>query len=601
LAYDYSSENKRLELPNPYRVENAFLALCAACTFAGGLLGLAWAREAIAAHALRLGVAPLLVGAALVAASIGFAVVAARRLRFFFGRGRPRSLAPEVAVGATGNSPRADQLKAMLRQGGLEYPEPQGALNGLLYHAVPRLITAPLVVQGLAQRQFFNALAFAVTLASFACAWGLLGSAQTRPLISIAYFLFGALVLLRPLVTGGEARLGTRELVALVVVAVVGPVAAGLLGPALPSLRFAMAGQAFALLACALLAVVLILAALLAQVDAAPQTERSCEQRTLSMNGPPGALVTELDRRLQDAWTEEIPNRRYTRLDPAIESAAGSGRFAGELMEESQPMPVAGSAATGLGGALQGRRHRWLVVVDLYATLLVLLGTTCALVYVRGFDPARVLADGWGSPATIGYAGVCLAIAAFCFQSTDAIWGRFDFESVLVWVEMLGTWQASRISTGNQLASRLQTVNEVARVESMTLRVWRARVESVVFGKDGARQVTAMYATAQEAARLASELEAFAARQSVFMAPRAQEDLHRIDALQATEAALGGRPPGPRAPQDALDTAAAAHDALRVEQAHATEGAPRHCSACGAKAAAGARFCSACGTALPAA
>ena len=102
----------------------------------------------------------------------------------------------------------------------------------------------------------------------------------------------------------GYARPYRREIavfVALVVVAVVGPVVAGLLGPALPSLRFAMAGQAFALLACALLAVVLILAALLAQVDEAPQTERSCEQRTMSMNGPPGALVTELDRRLQDA------------------------------------------------------------------------------------------------------------------------------------------------------------------------------------------------------------------------------------------------------------------------------------------------------------
>src|SRR5947207_10807339 len=101
-----------------------------------------------------------LVGVALLAAGLSFAVVAARRLRFFFGRGRPRSLAPEVAIGATGNSPRADFYKATLRQGGLEYPEPQGALNGVLYHALPRLIPAPVVVQELAQRHFFNALSF---------------------------------------------------------------------------------------------------------------------------------------------------------------------------------------------------------------------------------------------------------------------------------------------------------------------------------------------------------------------------------------------------------------------------------------------------------
>src|SRR4051812_5677625 len=304
MAYDYSSENKRLELPNPYRVENLFLFACAAITLVGGLTGLVWAREAIQAHTTRLGVAPLLVGIGLLAAGFAFAIVAARRLRFFFGRGRPRSLAPEVAIGATGNSARADQIKTMLRQGGLEYPEPQGALNGLLYHAVPRLITAPVVVQELAQRHFFNALSFLVTLVSYLFAWGLFGTESTRPLISIVYFVFGALVLLRPLVTGNQARLGTGSLIALVVAAVVGPVLANLLGSALPSVRYSMHGQALFLMLCALVAVVLILCALHAQIDASPQTERSCEQRTLSMNGPPGALITELDRTLQNEWVE---------------------------------------------------------------------------------------------------------------------------------------------------------------------------------------------------------------------------------------------------------------------------------------------------------
>jgi len=558
----------------------------------------------------------MVVGIALLATGLGFAVVAARRLRFFFGRGRPRSLAPEISIGATGNSPRADHFKTMLRQGGLEYPEPRGALNGLLYHAVPRLITAPVVVQALAQRHFFNALAFLVTAVSFAFAWGLFGTDETRPLISIAYFLFGAVVLLRPLVSGDQARLGTGSLIALVVVAVLGPVLANMLGAALPSVRYSMHGQAIFLLLCALLAVVLILCALHAQIDASPQTERSCEQTTLSMNGPPASLITELDRTLQDEWVEKIPNRRYTRLEPVTEGAAGSGRFAGELLEETQPMPMSGTAAVTFEGALTAPRHSWLVILDLYATLLTVVGVVCALVYVHGFDPARVLEEGWGRTATVGYAAVCLAIAAFCLQSAGAIWGRFNFESALVWVELLGTWQSSRIGTGNQLSSRLQTENDVVRVESMTLRVWRARIESVVFGKDGQRQVTAMYATAQEAARLASGLQAFAGRQSVFVAPRAGEDKHRLDALQATEAMLGA---GPAGPGDALGNAGAAHDALRVAAAHADAGASasavtttgtgtgpettaaRYCIACGKKAFADARFCSACGTALPAA
>jgi len=292
---------------------------------------------------------------------------------------------------------------------------------------------------------------------------------------------------------------------------------------------------------------------------------------------------------------EKIPNRRYTRIEPVTEGAAGSGRFAGELLEETQPMPMSGTAAVTMQRALAAAHHSWLLMLDLYGTLLTLVGVVCALVYVRGFDPSRVLADGWGNTATVGYAAVCLAIAAFCFQSAGAIWGRFNFESELVWVELQGTWQSSRIGTGNPLNSRLQTENDVVRVEAMTLRIWRARVESVVFGKDGARQVTAMYATSQEAARLADDLEAFAGRQSVFVAPRAAEDRQRIAALQATEAMLGGAPPV------RAQALAGAPDAPRVTSAPVSAERPRFCTACGTRADQLAKFCGNCGAALPSA
>jgi len=601
MAYDYSSDNQRLELPNPYRVENAFLLLCALMTAAGGLTALFWARGYLQYSGGR-GVVPLLVGIGLLSAAVGFSVRAARRLRYFFGRGRPASLAPEVAVGATGNSAAADQYKTMLRQGGLEYPEPNGALNGVLYHAIPRLITAPLKVQFMAQTQFFNALSFAVTFLSFIVGWGVLGTAESRPLIAAAYLVFAALVLLKPLYAGERARMSSAWLIGLAVVAVVGPVLVGLAGRALPSLPIQLHGQVIFLLAAALLAVGLILWSLHAQVDPLPATERSQEQLTLSMNGPPAALITELDRRLQDSWSERIPNRRYTRLEPNTPAAEGAGRFAGELMEETQPLPVTGTTAPTLVGALGARRHRGLVLLDLYATLLVGGATALALMYVRSFDPGLDAAEarGWGH-APVGYSLICMAVAAFCFQSAAAIWGRFNFESVLVWVELLGTWQTSRIGTGNQLSSQLRSDNDIVRVESMTLRVWRARIESVVFGKDDERQVTAMFSTAQEAKQLAADLAEFAASQSIFVAPGAQADQQRLVSLQASERALaaGARAGGATAPP-AIGSAAAEHEALRVDAAHGS-GAPRYCTACGASALATARFCAQCGTALQAA
>lgn len=592
MAYDYSSENKRLELPNPYRVENQCLFICAAVLVLAGITALLWSRAALQGQSVRLGAAPLLAGIALLAIGLGFAVVAARRLRFFFGRGRPASLAPEITVGATGNSQLADHYKNMLRQGGIAYPEPKGALNGVLYHLLPRLITAPLVVQELAQRHFFNALAVVVTTLSFVVGWAVFGTDTTRPLIGIFYFAFGAVVVLRPLASGGWARMGTVSLILLVVVAVVGPVLAGMLGKALPPVSFSVHGQVYFMLGAALVAVTLILLAVLAQMDAPPATERSCEQLTLSMNGPPGALLTELDRKLQDQWVEKIPNRRYTRLEPLTEGAAGSGRFAGEVFEETQPMPMTGSDAQTLAGALRAPHHRWLALLDAYGTLLVVAGAVFALSYVQGFDPDRLLDGGLVRHAPAAYSAICLVLAAFCFQSAGGIWGRFNFESVLVWVEMLGVWQSSSIGTGNQLSSHLQTRNEVVRVESMTLRVWRARVESVVFGKDGPRQVTAMFGTAAEARQLAAELSGFAGQQSVFIAPQAGEDLRRLGALQAAEGRAAAALPGAPAAQ-------VAHEALRVAAAHAPAASgPRFCAACGSQATAAARFCSECGQAL---
>ena len=156
MTYDYSSESKLLELPNPYQLQNRLLWGCAALLVVAGIACLWWARAAMQDNAPRLAAAPLLTGLVLLAGGIGCAASAARRLRFFFGRGRPASLAPEIPVGATGGSPAADTVKELLRQGGLRYPEPHGAIEGLLYHWMPSLITAPREVQFLARRYVFN-------------------------------------------------------------------------------------------------------------------------------------------------------------------------------------------------------------------------------------------------------------------------------------------------------------------------------------------------------------------------------------------------------------------------------------------------------------
>ncbi|MDP3821519.1 MAG: zinc ribbon domain-containing protein [Burkholderiales bacterium] len=592
MSYDYSSESKLLELPNPYQLQNRLLWLCAALLIVAGVTSLFWARAAMQDNALRLVAAPLLAGLVMVAAGLIAAATAARRLRFFFGRGRPASLAPEIPVGATGGSPAADHIKELLRQGGLTYPEPKGAIEGLLYHWAPRLITAPNEVQSLARRYVFNLAAFAATLLSFVFSWLVFGNEATRPWIGMLYFAFGLFVLLKPLLSQGRARLTTASLVGLIAAAILAPVAIGLVGAKLPSLRgFSLNVQTFVMLGAALLACALAVAAVLAQVDNAPQTRASVEQNRLSMNAPPGSLMDELDRTMQATWTERIPNRRYARIDPVTQAATPSGSFAGELFEETQPLPVAGTKAPAFGAALAEPRHRALLLLDLYATLLVVAAIGMALVFVREFDASAPWQQNRYS--LVGTSAILSFVAAYCFQASARLWGRFNFESVLTWVEMVGSYQTSRIGTGNNFSSRMNTENDVVRTEAMTLRVWRARIESVVFGKDDARQVTAMFSTEEDAKVLAADLMHFARSQSVLVAPFSGEDQARIAALNAGEQAM--------LPAGQAASAAQVQHHLQAAAALAMSAAPaakRFCSACGTEAAPGARFCSNCAAPL---
>jgi hypothetical protein len=585
MSYDYSSANATLELPNPYRVQNRLLFACAALMCLAGLWTLFQSRQ-------TLGPVGVAVGLALLFAGIVTAATGAKRLRFFFGRGRPESLAPNLEPSVVGTSNGATEIKRILRDGALTYPEPARAIEGVLYHWAPRLITAPLAIQDQAKTAFYNLCAMLVTALSFAVAWGVFGTEASRPLLSIAYFVFGAVFLLRPVVTASTARLTTASVVALLAVAILGPALVGLLVRVLPQVpQLSLAPQTTMLLGSGLVAVALMLAATLEQVQPPPVTQTSARQSRVSLNVPPSLLLDELERHLQEQWVERIPNRRYSRIRPVIDPQLHAGPFAGELMEETQPMPMARMAPASIAQALRSSRHRFLMLLDLYAALLVVVAVGCALAFVYSVDEGQGL-----SLRLLGASSIFLVVAAFCFRSSSRLWGRFDFESVLAWVEMEGTYQTASLGTGNALTGKVQSSNQIVRSESMTLRVWRARIESVAFGKDSARQVTAMFSTDAEAQALCDHLIEFGQSRASLVAPGSAEDLNRIQALATAERALQGGIASPAQDRLAGDMAAALGQpdgdppGAQVPQAK-----PRFCPACGHRNPANARFCMDCG------
>jgi hypothetical protein len=577
MAYDYSSDNKRLEIPNPYKAQNRLLLFCAAVLLLAGVVSLWSGRSALASAHAWASLPPIAVGLGLLAAGLIAAATAARRLRFFFGRGRPAPLAPELNAGTVGGSRQADQYKEVLRQSALVYREPVGAVEGLLYHWMPRLITAPDALQTQARLQFFNLAALLVTTLSFAVAWLAFGNELSRPWLSWGYFLFGAFFLLKPILGEGSARISLGALVGLIAAALLAPVLIGLAAPRLPNLQaWSLGTQTSLMLGAGLIGLCLTVAALLGQVQAPPQTQTSAVQERLSINVPPALLLDELERHLQDTWTERIPNRRYAKLEPAIEPTRQAGPFAGELFEESQPMPLAGAASPGIGAALRSTRHRWTVVLDLYATLLTLAAVVSALRFVASFNVDLHWHD---QPlAQAGLAAILMLVAAFCWKSAAWLWGRFDFESTLVWVELVGTYQTATMGTGNVLHGQLNTQNVVVRTEAMTLRIWRARIESVCFGKDAARQITTLQSTDKEARELARHLRDFGQSRASMVSPNSASDQATVQGLAEVSAKL-------------------VHADEHAQRQLGDTG-PRHCSACGAAVPAGARFCPSCGAAL---
>lgn len=610
MSYDHSSDSPQLALPNPSRIQNLVLFVAGAILIGGGVMAIWWAREALQrVDSMRLP-APLLVGVGLFLAGLSAWIVAATRLRFFFGRGLPVSLAVDLAPLASGTSPRAQLLREDLRQGRITFPEPQGAIDGLLYHLVPNLITSPLNVQVRARDQFFNLMGMFAAFASFAVAAFLTPQAEIRQWLSVGYALLVIVLLLRPLVSRARARVGPLFLAVLLLAAVLAPVGIHLVAAKLPALGgFTLERHVWLMLIGGLVANGLAVFALLRQVGEPPKTQRSGEQIRVSMNTPPSSVMDELDRQLQLTWTQGIPSRRYTRLEPVIDPARHAAPFSGELLEETQPMPLAGSVAPSLGAALGSSRHRWLVLMD-----LLMLGFVIAAVWLA-LDVARMLRldMSWrsGHYSNLGLSAILLLLAAYVQRMASFLWGRFDFESTLVGVEFAGTYQTSGVGTGSVL-SRMSTQSQVVRVEAMTLRVWRARIESVVFGKENERFITAMFSTDADAKALAQHLAAFGQAQSVMLAPTADEDRRRMGALALGERLLSqGEPAGRIEAQhgamqrlvetaDAGDAGAAA-SAGSPAAGGATSPANRFCAACGAGAGMGAKFCAACGTPLAAA
>jgi hypothetical protein len=301
---------------------------------------------------------------------------------------------------------------------------------------------------------------------------------------------------------------------------------------------------------------------------------------TPSLNASPTQLFIELAREMQRLWVETIPNRTYMRLLPQLDGPGGP--FEGHLIEETQPLPQDLQPLT-LGRALELDACRWLVLLDAFCTLLTIVG-------------AWMLVYGILSPRSFGaqVAGASLlVVAGFGLTAGSRIWRRFEFKSRIYWVEASGTFSRAETEVGAMLRDRVRTTRDVINVETMTLRVWVAEVDSIAFDTVRAaspslrrRSLVALRGLPDEADRLCRHLCDFGRGQASVIAPTSEADQQRLAVLKALnskgapEASLAAGAPLPQSPTaPALDS-------------------QRFCSQCGGKRDPVALFCSHCGARL---
>ena len=619
MSYEYSSEQAQLDFPNPYRVENMLWAVRAGILLVCAVALLFLARKHLAVQAMGSFVVPVAIGVFLFVLGAWNFVSIAKQLRVFFGRGQPAGLAAELAIDSVGSSPDANALMQTVRQGTLEFAIPNGALNGVLYSIVKHLITAPAYIQNVLQNRFSNLASYAfllvVMLVAMLFVWG--SAVQGW----VGGFFLGLVVFMavKP-VSGGDAdakvSFNLTQIVLLTLVSILGPVALSFLQSKLPDLSWASFGvQAFVILLALALIESVFFIAVQKHIDPPPPVSKVDTLGTASFNSDPNLLMQEIDREMQRNWAQRIPNRRYARVLPNIALNQRAGNFKGLLLEETQPMAPTAFAKMDWSVVMAYPRFFWLMLIDALGVVLTLAGTVALVVFAVQFDPMQDWRPVLGF-ATLGLSLV--AVGGYAFRSAHQLWGRFDFESTLTWIEMEGSFIRSKIDLGNRLQDRVFTERDVINVENMTLRVWVTQLRSVVFGHQShgsatRRIITGMLGQPKEAAYLKDLVTQFAGAQSIVVAPGSTEDGRRMAMMGAmnqlgaanngqaalppgfvADALLSAIQPSGMQPSSQFENVGVAVQ-LTKETTQANQRRECFCSACGVKNEPDAGFCEDCG------
>ena len=525
MAFEYSSQNRGISFPNPLKVHNRFL-VGAAIVLAGFATAILFSiREHLAAGQRSFALPAMTIALVLLAPGVRYLYDCLSNLRFYFGIGRPRGLTGELTPDTQGVTPFAEfVLKEPLRQQAIKYREPNGPITGLLYSLVPNLIYAPNPLRRFAEWQFKGGVTLVALLVGLTSTLVIgvpdqkVSSSSVPNLIGAIFLLVTVWVLIRwnPTSTASSADSGFLSIgrvSTLIAFAIVGPIVLSILVTNLPfQLPFKPFPHVFFFIVGGIAVHLVFFASIVKQLMPPPPTTVSVIQETWNLSTNPALITGEFLRAMQESWREKIPNRHYSRIEPAINLNVSSGPFRGEIIEETQPFPRLVNPESQEQISPSGSRSL-ILALDLVGLAFTFGTGVTAFLVCRG-----LLDDGRLNTITSLYAVFCWSLGFYALSVARWLLLRFDFISQLFWLDLNGQYVSARVDQGNVLQGSLRASSSIVKVEGMTFRLWAAQIHTVTFGKDAERQIVSMAGIPDIVEGLTSRLKNFMDSQATVVA-----------------------------------------------------------------------------------
>jgi cytochrome b subunit of formate dehydrogenase len=544
MTYAFNASDKVAnDVPNPFKIENIFLLLLALALTSSAISILFTARTYFEIQEDKFGAVAVTLATAQFGAAVTFLAWALSQLRFYLGRKYPIGLAEEMPLNTHGLAAGALSVINTLQQQTIEIPEPQGALNGILYSLIPSLITSPQPIQAAAVQHFHALIGMAGVFCSMTVSYYHFAGGTDEGMISWFYLPMTGLSLFAPFMSTRtmEFSLDVASNANRMLWKLIGLLSFAILAPALaprhlPALHVPPMWTApFLLLIAAMVATGIFLLSLFAHLEEKPQTSVSIEQTTISMNCHPAQLWPKIRRDMQSNWVRGIPNRVYANVAPGMATADSSrGAFQGYLLQETQPTVSGSRESVDTLARSTDSGRRYLITLNVWGTALGIIASMVGAYFAPRFIDMQCME----------ISRVALVMFALCagtviaFRSGHLLWSRMHYKSRLILISIEGTFQSGDMFIGNQFSGNAQSRATITRVQDATLKIWVSDVVTLSLGKDNERFVVAMTPADDYAKATLDELKKFAANQSSVAAPTTIADIEIAKSIGYLNAAL---------------------------------------------------------------